>query len=114
MARRKGGEYDNLTAAIVEMGQNSSIQPSMTKKAKIIIAVLAALFAVSMAINILGCTTNIFGADSEENVQQPVGVVDSVTPFNIGNTQRFSLIVSDLDTTKVKPTTKLYIVSDHE
>lgn len=50
--RKKGGDYDNLTAAIIEMNQNSKIKPKMTKLAKILLAALSALLIISMCINV--------------------------------------------------------------
>ena len=52
VARKKGNDYDNLTAALIEMNCDSKLQPKMNRKAKIIIAVLAVLLAVSVAFNI--------------------------------------------------------------
>ena len=46
------GHHDNHTLAVVDMGENSNIQGKMTKTAKIIIAVLAALLSVSLIVNI--------------------------------------------------------------
>lgn len=110
IARKKGGEYDNLTAAIIEMGQNSLMRPKMTKTAKIIIAVLAALLLISLSINILACKTDIL-KDKRSNVEPTcIGEVDSISCS--GKTA--SIIINGLDTATVKKTTKLYIKSTNE
>ena len=51
IARKKGNDYDNLTAAIVEVNEDSKIQPKMNKTAKIIIATLAVLLLASVVCN---------------------------------------------------------------
>lgn len=50
----KGGLHDNLTAALIEVNCNSKMKEKMNRTAKIIIAVLATLLAVSIAFNVLG------------------------------------------------------------
>lgn len=52
IGRNSGLEYDNLTAAILEMNINSILKEKMTKTAKIIIAVLAILLVGSIALNL--------------------------------------------------------------
>ncbi len=49
----KGGGHDNLTAAMVEMNCNSLMKVKMTKKVKIILAVLAALLVASVCVNVI-------------------------------------------------------------
>lgn len=59
VARKKGGDYDNLTAAIIETDSDSKQQPKMNKTAKTIIAILGALLAISVAVNIAAfCRTD--------------------------------------------------------
>ena len=53
IGRNSGGEYDNLTAAILEMNNNSILKEKMNKTAKIIIAVLSILLVASIALNVL-------------------------------------------------------------
>lgn len=53
IGRSNGGEYDNLTAALVEMNTNSIMKDKMNKSAKIIIAVLSLLLVVSLAFNVI-------------------------------------------------------------
>lgn len=52
IGRKKGSDYDNLTAAIIEMNQNSKLKPKMTKLAKILLAILSILLVVSVCFNI--------------------------------------------------------------
>lgn len=50
-AQIKGGEYDNLTAALVEVGQKSTMRPPIPKKKAIIVAtVLVALAALAVVL----------------------------------------------------------------
>lgn len=58
IGRKNGGEYDNLTAAILEMNNNSILKEKMNKSAKIIITVLSVLLATSIGINIFLYTGN--------------------------------------------------------
>lgn len=58
IGRNSGGEYDNLTAAILEMKENSILKEKMNKTAKIIITILSVLLVASMTLNVLslfGC-----------------------------------------------------------
>lgn len=73
VARKKGNDYDNLTAAIVEMNYDSKTQPKMTKNAKIIIAILAVLLAISLLMNLSGKERQ-----SETAVPIYQGKVDSI------------------------------------
>lgn len=52
IGRQKGGEHDNLTAAVITMNTNSILKEKMNRTAKIIITVLAALLVVSAGFNI--------------------------------------------------------------
>lgn len=58
IGRNSGSEYDNLTAAILEMSNNSILKEKMNKTAKIIIAVLSILLIGSMALNVSYCIGN--------------------------------------------------------
>ncbi len=51
--RSKGGGHDNLTLAMVEMKVNSKLIRPMSKKAKLLVAVLAVIALVSLAGNAL-------------------------------------------------------------
>lgn len=74
VARKKGNDYDNLTAAIVEMNRDSKLQPKMNTTAKILIAILAILLAISVAFN-------VFGRINTPNQPSPIykGKVDSIS-----------------------------------
>lgn len=52
IGRNSGGEYDNLTAAILEMNNNSILKDKMNRTAKIIIAILSMLLLGSIALNV--------------------------------------------------------------
>lgn len=52
IGRNSGNEYDNLTAAILEMNNNSILKEKMNKRAKIIIVILAILLIVSIVLNV--------------------------------------------------------------
>lgn len=64
IGRNSGSEYDNLTAAILEMSNNSILKEKMNKTAKIIIAVLSILLIGSIALNV----SYLIGNDSEKDV----------------------------------------------
>lgn len=52
IGRQKGGDYDNLTAAILDMNKNSILKEKMNRYAKILIVVLSILLMGSVALNI--------------------------------------------------------------
>ena len=52
IGRNSGKEYDNLTAAILEMNSNSILKEKMNRKAKIWIAILAIFLIISLALNV--------------------------------------------------------------
>lgn len=62
IGRNRGSEYDNLTAAILEMSNNSILKEKMNKTTKIIIAVLSILLIGSIALNV----SYLIGNDSEK------------------------------------------------
>ena len=64
IGRNSGSEYDNLTAAILEMNNNSILKEKMNKTAKIIIAVLSILLIGSIALNV----SYLIGNNSEKDV----------------------------------------------
>lgn len=51
IGKEKGGEYDNLTAAIIDVKSNSKMKVKMNKCAKIIIGVLALFLVASLSFN---------------------------------------------------------------
>ena len=52
IGRNSGQEFDNLTAAILEMSNNSILKEKMNRTAKIIILVLTVLLLISLVFNI--------------------------------------------------------------
>ena len=62
IGRNSGGEHDNLTAAILEMNENSILKEKMNTKAKIIIVILSILLIASLALNVL----SLFGRYPEK------------------------------------------------
>lgn len=60
IGRNSGNEYDNLTAAILEMNNNSILKEEMSKRVKIIIMILAILLLASIILNV----TMFIGKDS--------------------------------------------------
>lgn len=73
IARKKGSEYDNLTAALIEMNCDSKLQPEMNTTAKIIITILAVLLAISVTFNVLAKVKDSASSSSVYN-----GIMDSV------------------------------------
>lgn len=110
VARKKGGEYDNLTAAIIEMDQNSLMRPKMTKTAKIIIVALSVLLLTSLVFNIVSCSRKTRYENAELSEVRYIGEVDTV--IISGDTH--SVNINDLDKASIKKSTKLYIKDTHE
>ena len=52
IGRNSGQEFDNLTAAIIEMSSNSILKEKMNRTAKIIILILTVLLLISLVFNI--------------------------------------------------------------
>lgn len=52
IGRNGRGEYDNLTAAILEMNNNSILKEKMNKTAKVIISILSVLLIGSIVLNV--------------------------------------------------------------
>lgn len=85
IGRNSGSEYDNLTAAILEMDNDSILKEKMNKKAKFIILLLAILLIVSVIFNIsmfVGKASNSIEYDNVNsesiNNQEPVQAKDSL------------------------------------
>ena len=63
IGRNSGREYDNLTAAILEMNNNSILKEKMNRRAKVVIAILAIFLIISVALNVLSfMSVNIGGS----------------------------------------------------
>lgn len=52
IGRQKGGEHDNLTAALITMNANSILKEKMNRTSKIIITALATLLVASVGLNV--------------------------------------------------------------
>lgn len=78
IGRNSGAEYDNLTAAIIEVDKNSILKEKMNKRAKIVIAVLSILLAVSVIFNIFMINGNVV---IDNNVKK---VVEDSSSINKG------------------------------
>ena len=86
IGRNSGKEYDNLTAAILEMNSNSILKEKMNRKAKILIAILAIFLIISVTLNtLLFMGVNIKGnviekqnvEVSEEDLETPTDSVQN-------------------------------------
>lgn len=102
VARKKGSDYDNLTAAVIEMHRDSIIKPQMNNTAKIIIAVLAALLLVSVAFNIFGTSKEAPSASVYCGAIDSVRVVGNSTVIYLPSKIKGNLT----DTTSVIITTE--------
>ncbi len=85
-----GGGHDNLTLAVVETQINSKLKPTMSKKAKSIIAGLAVLLVACLAMNVVQWGGP--SADEMENMQAQVAEMkaslDSLTQQNDSLTEQ--------------------------
>lgn len=100
-----GGKHDNLTAAFVDMKQNSKLKEKMNTTAKIIIAVLSACLLVSLLFNILPDKTN---EEQQKETESSQEVIESQELRSInehetkwGKSWRMSLTDSDTVLMKV-------------
>lgn len=57
IGHNKGGNHDNLTAAIIDVECNSLLKEKMSKIVKIVLAALVALLVVSVSLNVYQYTT---------------------------------------------------------
>lgn len=80
IGRNSSSEYDNLTAAILEMNNNSILKEKMNKVAKIIIAVLSVLLVGSVALNVslmLGNGKDVSGTEEVQDTElSKTGTID--------------------------------------
>ncbi len=92
IGRNSGSEYDNLTAAILEMNNDSILKEKMNKTAKIIIAVLSILLVASIALNV----SYFAGNDSDNGtvVQEETEVLE--TPNANGAEEDSDMVEEDL------------------
>lgn len=84
IGRNSGNEYDNLTAAILEMNSNSILKERMNKTTKIIITILAILLIVSIVLNILMFIGNY--ADNKKNEKSDTELVKDKETTEIKDT----------------------------
>ena len=81
IGRNSGQEFDNLTAAILEMSSNSILKEKMNRTAKIIILILTVLLLISLVFNIsmvIHYKTN----DGFSPEQEQVDSIKNVTQIN--------------------------------
>ena len=81
IGRNSGSEYDNLTAAILEMNNNSILKEKMNKTAKIIIAVLSILLVASIALNVSYLIGN--GAEKETVINEKTEMTEKPIPNEV-------------------------------
>ncbi len=82
IGRNSGAEYDNLTAAIIEVDKNSILKEKMNKKAKIVIAVLSILLAVSVIFNIFMINGNVVIDNNDKPVIEDSADVKKISATN--------------------------------
>lgn len=75
IGRNSGQEFDNLTAAILEMSSNSILKEKMNRTAKIIILILTVLLLISIGFNISMAVQNRTNKALSPQIEQ----VDSLT-----------------------------------
>lgn len=72
IGKNSGGKHDNLTAAFVDMRQESKLKEKMNKTAKIIIASLATCLLVSLIFNIVPGKSSAEVKDNVPVIEEPV------------------------------------------
>lgn len=78
IGRNSGHEFDNLTAAILEMDSNSIMKEKMNKIAKCIILILTVLLIISLALNITMSMHSNPMKTLQENHEQSDSIVDAI------------------------------------
>ncbi len=68
IGRNSGREYDNLTAAILEINSNSILKEKMSSRTKVLIAILAIFLIISVTLNVF-----LFMRTSVDNKQKNIG-----------------------------------------
>ncbi len=81
IGRNSGSEYDNLTAAILEMNNNSILKDKMNKLAKSIIVILTVLLLASIAFNVSFLLENN-NIPNQTTIQKNINAVDSIDIIN--------------------------------
>lgn len=84
IGKEKGGDYDNLTAAIVEIESNSKMQVKMNTLAKTIIGFLAVLLIASVGLNAF-ISTKLIGITSTPKFESNVEILlkDTTMVFTV-------------------------------
>lgn len=107
IGKEKGGDYDNLTAAIVEIESNSKMQVKMNTLAKTIIGLLAVLLIASVGLNVY----NYFTSTKPVEAVSTPKVDPKVTILLKDNTMEFTVskdtILEDFKDVKTKKSTKV-------
>lgn len=95
IGKEKGGDYDNLTAAIVEIESNSKMQVKMNTLAKTIIGLLSVLLIASLGLNCYGYfVNNNIGMSSVGDTEK---TIDSMTIVFADS----ACTIQVMDTTKI-------------
>lgn len=87
IGRNSGQEFDNLTAAILEMSSNSILKEKMNRTAKIIIFILTVLLLISLVFNISMVIQNKTNDDLSPEKEQ----VDSIKNATKVNTDSIKI-----------------------
>lgn len=107
IGKEKGGDYDNLTAAIVEIESNSKMQVKMNTLAKTIIGLLAVLLIASVGLN----AYNYFTSTKPVEAVSTPKVDPKVTILLKDKTMEFTVskdtILEDFKDVKTKESTKV-------
>ena len=107
IGKEKGGDYDNLTAAIVEIESNSKMQVKMNTLAKTIIGLLAVLLIASVGLNAYYyfTSTKPVEAVSTPKVDPKVTILlkDKTMEFTVSK----DTILGDFKDVKTKESTKV-------
>lgn len=90
IGRSSESEYDNLTAAIIEMKDNSILKEKMNKTAKITIAILSVLLIVSLILNIY----SVIKSSPLSNGKTDVEIPSDTTKTETGKDSTKSVITS--------------------
>lgn len=78
IGRNSGQEFDNLTAAILEMNSNSILKEKMNRTAKITILILSVLLLISLAFNVSMTVQNKTKKNSMPEKEQVDTIKDSI------------------------------------
>lgn len=88
IGKKKGGDYDNLTAAIVEIESNSKMQIKMNTLAKTIIGILASLLIASAGLN----AYNYYDNTAKDGPKVIIELKDSTLEFSVSKDTTISAL----------------------